>query len=69
VHGIIYHDNKALTFRTWNVQTMYQKGKLGNIRHEVVRMNINILELSEVRWTGDGEVKTQEYTLIYSGGK
>ena len=60
---------RGLRFGTLNVQTKYQKGKLDNIRQEVVRMDINILALSEVRWKGAGEIKTQDYSLMYYGGE
>ena len=40
--------------RTWNVRSMNQ-GKLEVIKQEMARVNINILGISELKWTGIGE--------------
>lgn len=53
---------------TWNVQTMFQAGKLENIKLEMDRMGCNILGLSETRWTGNNLLRSGNQTLIYSGG-
>ena len=37
----------------WNVRSMNQ-GKLELIKHEMTRVNINILGISKLRWTGMG---------------
>ena len=36
----------------WNVRTMYQTGKLAQIVKECENYNIDILGISEARWTG-----------------
>ena len=36
---------------TWNVRSMNQ-GKLEVIKEEMASMNINILEIGELKWTG-----------------
>ncbi|CAF1561697.1 unnamed protein product [Adineta ricciae] len=53
---------------TWNVRTMFQKGKLENVKKEMKRLQLNVLGLSEVRWTGAASFATGDYTLVYSGG-
>ena len=40
--------------RTWNVRSMNQ-GKLEVVKQEMARMNINILGISELKWTQMGE--------------
>ena len=40
---------------TWNVRSMNQ-GKLEVIKQETARVNINILEISELKWTGMDDV-------------
>ena len=35
---------------TWNVRSMNQ-GKLEVVKQEMVRVNVNILEISELKWT------------------
>ena len=39
---------------TWNVRSMNQ-GKLEVVKQEMARVNIDILRISELRWTGTGE--------------
>ena len=39
---------------TWNVRSMNQ-GKLEMVKQEMARMNVNILGISELKWTGMGE--------------
>ena len=39
---------------TWKLRSMNQ-GKLGVVKQEMARVNINILETSELKWTGMGE--------------
>ena len=53
---------------TWNVRTMYQARKLANVHHEMKRLNISVLGVSEVRWPGSGEVQYEKSKFVYSGG-
>ena len=39
---------------TWNVKSMNQ-GKLEVVKQEMARVNVNILGISELKWTGMGE--------------
>ena len=39
---------------TWNVRSMNQD-KLEVVKQEMVRVNVNILGISELKWTGMGE--------------
>ena len=39
---------------TWNVRSMNQ-GKLEVVKQETARVNVNILGISELKWTGMGE--------------
>ena len=41
--------------RTWNVRFMNQ-GTLEVVKQEMARVNINILGISEVKWTGVGDL-------------
>ena len=60
--------SKAIRIGTWNLQTMFQKGKLENIKQEMRRMKTNILGLSEVRWQGADKITSDEFTIVYSRG-
>ena len=39
---------------TWNVRSINQ-GKLGVVKQEMARVNVDILGISELKWTGMGE--------------
>ena len=41
---------------TWNVRSMNQ-GKFDVVKQEISRVNINILGISELKWTGMGEFR------------
>jgi hypothetical protein len=52
----------------WNVRTMFQASKLEQVTKESERYNIDILGISEARWTGAGKRRlTTGHTLLYSG--
>ena len=51
---------------TWNVRSMNQ-GKLEVVKQERARLNINILEISELRWTGMGEFNSDDHYIYYCG--
>ena len=40
---------------TWNVRSMNQ-GKLEVVKQEMVRVNVNILGISKLKWTGMGDL-------------
>ena len=49
---------------TWNVRSMNQ-GKLEVVKQEMARVNIDILRISELKWTGMGEFNSDEYYIYY----
>ena len=51
---------------TWNVRSMNQ-GKLEVVKQEVERVNVNILEISEIKWTGMGEFNSDDHCIYYCG--
>ena len=51
---------------TWNVRSMNQ-GKLEVVKQEMERVNINILGISELKWTGMGEYNTYDHYIYYCG--
>ena len=52
--------------RSWNVSSMNQ-GKLEVVKQEMTRVNISILGISELRWTGMGEFNSDDHNIFYSG--
>ena len=51
---------------TWNVRPMNQ-GKLEVIKKEMARVNIDILGISELKWTGKGEFNPYDHYIYYCG--
>ena len=51
---------------TWNVRSMIQ-GKLEVVEHEMARVNIDILGISELKWTGMGEFNSDDHYIYYCG--
>ena len=53
---------------TWNVRFMNQ-GKLEVIKQEMTTVNINILGISELRWTGMGESNSDDHYIYSTVGR
>ena len=51
---------------TWNVRSMNQ-GKLEVVKQERTRMNISILGISELKWTGIGEFNSDNHYIYCCG--
>ena len=49
---------------TWNVRSMSQ-GNLEVIKQEMARVNVNILGISELKWTGMGEFSSDDHCIYY----
>ena len=45
---------------TWNVRS-----KLDIVKQEMARVNINILGISELKWTGMGEFNSGDHNIYY----
>ena len=51
---------------TWNVRPMNQV-ILEMIKQEMARVNIDILGISELKWTGVGEFNSDDHYIYYCG--
>ena len=51
---------------TWNVRSMNQ-GKLEVVKQEMTRVNIDILAISELKWTRMGEFNSDDHYIYYCG--
>ena len=51
---------------TWNIRSMNQ-GKLEVVKQEMARVNIVILRISELKWTGVGEFNSSDHYIYYCG--
>ena len=52
--------------RTWNVRSINQ-GKLEVVKQEMVRVNINILGITKLKWTGMSEFNSDDHYIYYCG--
>ena len=50
----------------WNVRSMSQ-GKLEVVKQEMAKMNIDILGISKLKWTGMGEFNSDDHYIYYCG--
>ena len=51
---------------TWNVRSM-NPGKLEVVKQEMARVNINMLGISELKWTGMGKFNSDDHYIYYCG--
>ena len=51
---------------SWNVRSMNQ-GKLEVAKHEMARVNIDILGISELKWIGMAEFNSDDHYIYYRG--
>ena len=51
---------------TWNVRSMNQ-GKLEAVKQEMASVNIDILGISKLKWTGAGEFNSDEHCIYCCG--
>ena len=52
---------------TWNVVRSTNQGKLEVVKQEMARVNINILGIGELKWTGMGEFNSDDHYIYYCG--
>ena len=50
----------------WNIRSTNQ-GKLEMVKQEMARVNIDILGISELNWTGMGEFNSDDHYIYYCG--
>ena len=48
----------------WNVISI-NEGKLAVVKQEMARVNVDILRISKLKWTGMGEFKSDDHYIYY----
>ena len=43
------------------------QGKLEVVKQEMIRVNVDILEINELKWTGMGEFNSDDHYIYYCG--
>ena len=51
---------------TWNVRSINQ-GKLEVVKQEMARVNVDILGISELKWTEMGDFNSDDHYIYYCG--
>ena len=51
---------------TWNVRSMNQD-KFEVVKQEMIRVNVDILGIRELKWTGMGEFNSDDHYIYYCG--
>ena len=59
---------KKTNIATWNIRSM-QQGKLDIVKLEMERTRIDILGISELKWTGIGHFQSDNHTVYFSGNE
>ena len=54
----------SLSSRSW-ILSSFQKTKLEVLKQEMARMNVDILGISELKWTGMGEFNSDDHYIYY----
>ena len=52
--------------KTWNV-TSTNQGKLEVVKQEMARVNVDILGISKLKWTGMHEFNSDDHYIYYCG--
>ena len=58
---------KSNCIGTWNVVSSMNQGKLEVVKQEMTRVNIDILGISELKWSGMGEFNLDDHYIYYCG--
>ena len=57
---------KQYCIGTWNVRSL-NHGKLEVVKQERARVNIDILGISELKWTGRDKFNSDDHYIYYCG--
>jgi len=59
--------NTEMKIATWNVRSMYEMIETEQIIHEMERLRMDILGVSEMRWRGNGKLVMPAHMIYYAG--
>ena len=62
----VRYSKEQYSIGIWNFRSMNQ-GKLDVVKQEMARVNINVLGISELKWTGMGEFNSDDDYIYYCG--
>ena len=62
----VWYCKEQYCIGAWNVMSMNQ-GKLEVVKQEIAIVNIDILGVSELKWTGKGKSNSDDHCIYYCG--
>lgn len=62
-------NNVEIRIGTWNIRTLYKPGALKIVTEEIEKYKIPLVAVQEIRWTGEGTIRSNNSTIFYSGTK
>ena len=62
----VWYYKEQYCIGTWKVRSMNQ-GKLELVKQEMARVNIDILRINELKWTGMHEFNSDDHYIYYRG--
>lgn len=62
--GKITRKDYTLNIGTWNVRSLRKLVKLENLKKEMDRLKLDIVEISEVKWIHDQDFWSRKYSII-----
>ena len=60
----VYCCKERYCIKTWNVKSMNQ-GKFEAVKQEMTKVNIDILGITVLKWTGMGEFNSNNHYIYY----
>jgi len=63
----ILSTKNTIRIGTWNLQTLYRASKLAQLLKEFDTYQLDILGISEMRWTSSGRMSSDGKTVLYFG--
>jgi len=63
----IFNAKSITKISTWNIRTLYQCGSMAQVLREMQPYRLEVLGVSEMRWTGQGQFSSDGITVLYSG--
>lgn len=61
---MIFNAKSYTRVGTWNIRTLYQSGRLEQVLREMRTYHLDILGVSELRWTGQGRFDSEGTTVL-----
>jgi hypothetical protein len=58
-----------ITLATGNVQTVLKPGRMKEMMEEIDKVRVDVADVQEIGWQGQGRIDKKDFSLFYSGPK